>query len=111
MLLCHHSRAGSRAVHRVSPGGHLFVTCVVVLMLLSVFSEAWELATLEAEIFASDVALEFLGSLGLRHWNLIELILAGGAAALVLSALAGAGALVLTTMRSADRNRPDKIPI
>jgi hypothetical protein len=39
------------------------------------------------------------------------LILAGGAAALVLSALAGAGALVMKTMRSADRNRPDKIPI
>jgi hypothetical protein len=111
MLLCHHARAGANAVRRVSPGGQLFATCVVVLMLLSVFSETWELAALEAEFLASDVTLEFLGSLGLRHWNLIELVLAGAVLSLSLSLLATAGVLLLKAMRSAERRRPDKIPI
>jgi ABC-type Fe3+-siderophore transport system permease subunit len=111
MLLCHHSAAASNAVRKVSPGGQLFVTCVVVLMLLSVFSETWEIATLEAEFLASDITLEFLGSLGLRHWNLLELILAGGAVSLVLSAVVTSGVLVPKAMRSTGRRRPDKIPI
>ena len=89
----------------------MFVACVVVLMLVSVFSETWEVAALEAELLASDVTLEFLGSLGLRHWNLVELILAGVALSLALSALVTAGGLVFKAMRSADRRRPDKIPI
>src|SRR5262245_31329629 len=110
MLLAHHARVGADAVRRVSPGGQLFVTCVVVLMLLSVFSETWELANLEAEFLASDVTLEFLGSLGLRHWNLIELVLAGAAVSLALPAIATSGVLLLKAMRSAERRRPDKIP-
>ncbi len=111
MLLCHHTAAGKDAVRKVSPGGQLFVASVVVLMLLSVFSETWEIAALEVEFLATDVTLEFLGSLGLRHWNLIELILAGAALALSLSALVTSGVLALKAMGSASRRRPDKIPI
>lgn len=111
MLLCHHARRSSNAVRTVSPGGQLFVACVVVMMLFSVFSEAWELASLEAEFLASDVALEFLGTLGLHHLNLIELILAGGALALAFSAITTVGVLALKPMRSADRRRLDKVPI
>ena len=80
-------------------------------MLLSVFSETWELAALEAEVFASDVALEFLGSLGLRHWNVLELVLAGGALALALTTLSTVGVLIARSLRSAERTPPDKIPI
>ena len=109
MLLAHHAR--TNAVRETSRSGQLFVACVVVMLLLSVFSETWELATLEAEFLASDVTLEFLGSLGLRHWSLLELILAGGGLAIVLSVLATVGALILKAMTPADRRRPDKIPI
>ena len=111
MLLCHHTAAGKDAVRKASPGGQLFVACVVVLMLVSVFSETWEVAALEAEFLASDVTLEFLGSLGLRHWSLIELVLAGAALSLCLSALVTSGVLVARAMRSAERRPPDKIPI
>jgi hypothetical protein len=111
MLLCHHARKGSDAVRQVSAGGQLFVACIVVLMLFSVFSETWELASLEAEFLFSDVAMEFLGGLGLRHWNLIELVLAGAGMAVVLSAITTAGVLAMKSMRSADRQRPDKVPI
>ena len=111
MLLCHHARRGSSAVREVSRGGELFVACVVVMMLFSVFSEAWEIASLEAEFLASDVAIEFHGTLGLHHLNLIELILAGGALAIGLSAFTTIGVLVVKSMRSADRRRPDKVPI
>jgi hypothetical protein len=111
MLLCHHALARSKAAHRASPSGQMFVACVVVLMLLSVFSEAWEIASLEADILASDVALEFLGSLGLRHWNLIELVLAGGGLALALSAFTTVGVLISKAMTPGDRRRAGKVPI
>lgn len=111
MLLCHHTPAGKSAVRRASPGGQLFVACVVVMMLLSVFSETWEIAALEVEVLATDVALEFLGSLGLAHWNLIELVLAGAAMALMISALATTGVWVARGLRPAEQSPPDKVPI
>ncbi|TXL82271.1 hypothetical protein FHP25_00805 [Vineibacter terrae] len=111
MLLAHHALARNKAAHRASPSGQLFVACVVVLMLVSIFSETWEIASLEADVLASDIALEFLGSLGLRHWNLIELILAGGVLALALSTLATIGVLIVKAMTPADRRRADKVPI
>ena len=111
MLLCHHSAAGKNAVRRASPGGHVFVACVVVLMLLSVFGEAWELAALEVELLATDAALEFLGSLGLAHWNLIELVLAGALMSWLIGALLAARAWVMRSLRSVETTPPDKIPI
>lgn len=111
MLLCHRSSVGKDAVRQASPGGQLFVACVVVMMLGSVFSEALELTTLEVEIFATDVAFEFLGSIGLAHWDLIELVIAGTAMVLGVATLRTTGALAPKFIRSADQNRPDKIPI
>ncbi|MCW5746089.1 MAG: hypothetical protein KIT36_07815 [Alphaproteobacteria bacterium] len=84
---------------------------MAVLMLLSVFGESLDIATLEAEVFASDAALEFLGSIGLAHWNLIELVMAGVALVLLPAALLTTGCLVPKSMRSADGRPPDKIPI
>lgn len=111
MLLCHHSKIGSNAVRKASPSGQAFVACVVVLMLLSVFSEAWELAALEVEVFATDVAVEFLATFGLRHWDLLELVLAGVALTLGIGALKSTGIPAPKSVRSADGGPPDKIPI
>ncbi|TWT03862.1 hypothetical protein [Reyranella sp. CPCC 100927] len=109
MLLAHHAR--KNPVRDTSRSGQLFVACVVVMMLLSIFSETWELATLEAEFLASDVTLEFLASLGLRHWSLLELILAAGGLAIALSAMATVGVLLLKAMTPTDRRRAGKVPI
>src|SRR5262245_54147577 len=113
MLLIRHSQRASNAVQTSSPGGELFVASVVILMILVSFADA-----VDPALFG-EASLEFglfdLGGesavLAMRHWHLLELLLAGGLLAAGLGLLRLGGALALNVLRSAPRRAVDKVPI
>ena len=95
MRLIHRSHRAANAVRTVSPSGELFVASIVICMILASFGDAVDPtwlgeAGLEFAIF--DLGGEF-SVLAMRHWHLIELLLAGGVMAvgiMVLRIVAGA---------------------
>jgi len=113
MLLIHRSRRASQAVRTVSPGGELLVASVVVCMLLASFGDA-----LDPALFG-EAGLEFalfdfggeLSLLSMRHWNLLQLLLAGAAAAAGLGVLRVFAAAWFKTPTPAPRRPVDKVPI
>lgn len=95
MRLIHRSPRAANAVRTVSPSGELFVASVVVCMILAAFGDAVDPAWIgEAglEIAFFDFGGE-LSLLAMRHWGLLQLLMAGGVAAagiMVLRILGGA---------------------
>ena len=113
MLLIHHSPRAANAVRTVSPGGELFVASVVIFMILASFGDA-----VDPALFG-EAGLEFalfdfggeLSVLGLRHWHLLQLLLAGGTLAAGIAVLRIGAALVFRPLRPAPRRAVDKVPI
>jgi hypothetical protein len=104
MLLIHRSPRASQAVRTVSPGGELFVASVVVFMILALFGEAG----LEFALF--DFGGE-LSVLAMRHWHLLQLLLAGAVAATGLAVLRVCASALLKALNPAPRRAVDKVPI
>jgi hypothetical protein len=80
MRLVHRSRRAADAVRTVTPGGELFVASVVVCMLLAAFGDAVD-PTWLGEAGLDFVLFDFGGDvsiLAMRHWTLLQLLLAGG---------------------------------
>jgi hypothetical protein len=113
MRLIHRSHRAANAVRTVSPSGELFVASIVICMILASFGDAvdptwWGEAGLEFAIF--DFGGEF-SVLAMRHWHLVELLLAGAVMAvgiMVLRIMAGA---FFRPLDSADTSGVEKVPI
>jgi hypothetical protein len=113
MLLVHRSPRAANAVRTVSPGGELFVASVVVCMILAAFGDAVDPALL------GEAGLEFtlfdLGGetavLAMRHWSLLQLLLAGAGVAAGIGCIGLACAAVISALRDSVRGRPEKVPI
>ena len=113
MLLIHHSPRAANAVRTVSGTGELFVAALVMCMILASFGDAVDPAlfgegSLEFGIF--DFGAEF-SVLAMRHWDLLQLIAAGGALAAGISVLRVGASAILKRLRSAPRRAVDKVPI
>jgi hypothetical protein len=79
MRLVHRSRRAANAVGTVSPRGELFVASVVICMLLAAFGDAVDPAWL-GEAGLDLVLFDFGGEisvLAMRHWQLLQFLLAG----------------------------------
>src|SRR5688572_26466444 len=80
MLLIRHSSRANNAVRTTSVAGELFVASVVICMILASFGDAVDPALLgEAglEVALFDFGGE-LSVLAMRHWHLLQFLLAGG---------------------------------
>src|SRR5262245_45118116 len=105
MLLIHRSPRAANAVRTVSGSGELFVASVVICMILASCGDAVDPALfgeagLEFAIF--DFGGEF-SVLAMRHWHLLQLLLAGAAIALGISVLRVGAAAVVRALRPAER--------
>ena len=113
MLLVHRSKRAANAVRTTSPGGELFVVSVVFCMILAVFGDAVDPSFLSEAGF--EVAMFDLGGettlLTMRHWSLLQLLLAGGVLAAGLGCIGLACAAVLDALRESVHGRPLKVPI
>ena len=113
MQLIRHSPRANEAVRTVSPAGELVVGSVVLCMILAAFGDAVDPA------FLGEAGLEFMlfdlggesAVLAMRHWSLLQLLLAGGAVAAGLGAIGLACAAVIDALRDSVRGRPAKVPI
>ena len=113
MLLIHRSPRAANAVRTVSGTGELFVAAVVVCMLLASFGDALDPMVfgeggLEFAIF--DFGEEF-SVLAMRHWHLVQHLLAGAVVALGVSVLTVGASTVVKALRPADRRAIEKVPI
>lgn len=95
MRLINRSHRAANAVRTVSPSGELFVASVVICMILASFGDAVDPAWIgEAglEFALFDFGGEF-SVLAMRHWHLLQLMLAGAVLAagiMVLRIVVGA---------------------
>ena len=113
MLLIRHSSRANNAVRTTSGAGELFVLSVVMCMILASFGDAVDPALL------SEVGLEFaifdlggeLSVLAMRHWHLLQLLLAGAAGAFGVFVLRVFAAGLLRILRPAGRRSLGKVPI
>ena len=113
MRLIHRSHRAANAVRTVSPSGELFVASIVICMILASFGDAVDPtwfgeAGLEFAFF--DFGGEF-SVLAMRHWHLLELLLAGGVMAvgiMVLRILSGA---FFRPLEPAPSGGVEKVPI
>jgi len=111
VLLIHRSRRAANAVHTVSPRGELFVASVVLCLILAAFGDAIDPMLLgETEFALFDLGGE-TGVLAMRHWSLLELLLAGGFVAAGIGALRIAVSSVARPLRPAPGRAIDKVPI
>jgi len=113
MLLIRHSSRANNAVRTTSGAGELLVASVVICMILASFGDAVDPALfgeagLEFGLF--DFGGEF-SVLAMRHWDLLQLIAAGGAVAAGISVLRIGASAILKRLRSAPRRTVDKVPI
>lgn len=113
MLLIHRSPRAANAVRTVSPGGELFVASVVICMILASFGDAVDPALfgeagLEFALF--DLGGEF-SVLAMRHWHLLQLLLAGGILAAGIAVLRVGAPAAFKILRPAPRRTIDKVPI
>lgn len=113
MLLIRRSPRAANAVRTVSSGGELFVASVVAFMILASFGDAVDpglFGETGLELGLFDLGEEF-SVLAMRHWDLLQILAAGGAVAAGISVL-GIGVSVLAKrLRSAPRRAVEKIPI
>lgn len=113
MKLIHRSPRASQAVRTVSPTGELFVASVVIFMILASFGDA-----VDPALFG-EAGLEFalfdfggeLSVLAMRHWHLLQILLAGGALAAGLAVLRVGASLLVKALNPAPRRAVDKVPI
>ena len=113
MLLIHRSPRAAQAVRTVSPGGELFVASVVIFMILASFGDA-----LDPAIFG-EAGLEFalfdfggeISLLTMRHWHLLQFLLAGAVVAAGLAVLRVFAAAFFQPLHPAPRRAVDKVPI
>jgi hypothetical protein len=113
MLLIHRSKRAANAVRTVSPAGELFVASVVICMILAAFGDAVDPQLLEAaglEFMVFDLGGE-LSVLGMRHWHLLQLLLAGAVFAGGIVALRTFGLALLRAFRPGPHRALDKVPI
>jgi len=113
MRLIHRSRHAADAVGTVSPGGELFVASVVVCMLLAAFGDAVDPAWLGEAGFEFTL-FDFGGEisvLAMRHWQLLQFLLAGGAIVGVLAVLKVGVAALFRALRPGPRQVLGKVPI
>ena len=113
MLLIHRSPRAANAVRTVSGAGELFVAAVVVCMILASFGDAIDPMLfgeggLEFAIF--DFGDEF-SVLAMRHWHLVQHLLAGTVIALGLSVFTVGATAAVKVLRPADRRAMEKVPI
>jgi hypothetical protein len=113
MLLIHQSPRAQDAVRTVSGAGELFVAAVVVCMILASVGDALDPMLfgeggLEFAIF--DLGGEF-SVLTMRHWHLVQHLLAGAVIALGVSVLTVGATTVVKALRPADRRAIEKVPI
>ena len=113
MRLIHRSPRAANAVRTVSPGGELFVASVVICMLLASFGDAVD-PTLFGEAGLEFAVFDFGGEfsvLAMRHWHLLQLLLAGGVLAAGIAILRVGAPAVFRALRPAPRRAIDKVPI
>ena len=113
MLLIHRSPRAANAVRTVSPGGELFVASVVIFMILASFGDALDPAIfgeagLEFALF--DFGGEF-SVLTMRHWHLLQFLLAGAVVAAGLAVLRVFAARFFKPLHPAPHRAVDKVPI
>jgi hypothetical protein len=113
MRLINRSHRAANAVRNVSPSGELFVASIVICMILSAFGDAVDptwFSELGLEFAFFDLGGEF-SILAMRHWHLLELLLAGAVIAagiMILRIVAGA---FFQPLDSADSGAVEKVPI
>jgi len=113
MLLIRRSHRANHAVRTTSGTGELFVASVVICMILASFGDAVDPA------FLGEAGLEFaifdfggeLSVLTMRHWHLLQLLLAGAAGAFGVFVLRVFAAGLIRILRPAGRRAIDKVPI
>lgn len=113
MLLIHRSPRASQAVRTVSPGGELFVASVVIFMILASFGDAVDPA-LFGEAGLEFALFDFGGELSvltMRHWHLLQLLLAGAIVAAGIGVLRVCASLFIKVLSPAPRRAVDKVPI
>jgi hypothetical protein len=111
VLLIHRSRRAANAVRTVSPGGELFVASIVLCMIMAAFGDAGDPMLLgETEFALFDLGGE-TGVLAMRHWSLLELLLAGGFVAAGIGALRIAVSFLAKPLRPAPGRAIEKVPI
>jgi hypothetical protein len=79
MLLIRHSQRANNAVRTSSASGELFVASVVICMILAAFGDAVD-PTVFGEVGLEFAIFDFGGELtvlAMRHWHLVQLLLAG----------------------------------
>ena len=113
MLLIRHSRRANNAVRTTSGTGELFVASVVICMILASFGDAIDPA-LFGEAGFEFAIFDFGGELSvlaMRHWHLLQLLLAGAAGAFGVFVLRVFAAGLIRILRPAGRRPIDKVPI
>jgi hypothetical protein len=113
MRLVHHSRRAADPIRNVSPGGELFVASVVICMLLAAFGDAVD-PTWLGEAGLDFVLFDFGGEisvLAMRHWSLLQFLLAGGAIAGGLAILKVVVPAYLRSPRPGPHRAIGKVPI
>ena len=113
MRLIHRSHRAANAVRTVSPSGELFVASIVICMILASFGDAVDPtwfgeAGLEFAFF--DFGGEF-SVLAMRHWHLLELLLAGGVMAVGIMVLRIVAGAFFRPLDPADSGGVEKVPI
>lgn len=81
MLLIRHSQRANTAVRSTSATGELFVASVVICMILASFGDAVDPAVF-GEFGLEFAIFDFGGELSvltMRHWHLLQLLMAGAA--------------------------------
>ena len=113
MRLIHRSPRAANAVRTVSPSGELFAASIVMCMILSAFGDAVD------PTWLGEAGLEFaffefggeLSILGMRHWHLVELLLAGAVIAAGIMVLRIVDGAFFRPLDSADSGAVEKVPI
>ena len=113
MLLIRHSQRANNAVRTTSASGELFVGSVVICMILASFGDAVDptvLGELGLEFAIFDLGGE-LSVLAMRHWHLLQLLLAGAAVAFGVFVLRVFAAGLLRILSPASPRSIGKVPI
>jgi len=113
MRLIHRSPCTANAARIALPGAELFVASLVICMVLSSFGYAVD------PIWFGEAGLEFafvdlggeISVLAMRHWHLLELLLAGGMMAAVIVILRILAGGYFRPLATADPGAVEKVPI
>jgi hypothetical protein len=113
MLLIRHSQRANNAVRTTSVSGELFVGSVVICMILASFGDAVDptvLGELGMEFAIFDLGGEF-SVLAMRHWHLLQLLLAGAGGAFGVFVLRVFAAGLVRILSPASPRSIGKVPI